>query len=341
MKAIVLRRGGAVEMIEKPTPEVPPGWVRLATAAIGICGSDLHLQSGAFPAPPDLQPGHEAAGIIDAVGDGVDLPTGGLMAIEPIDSCGACPSCYRGFYNTCAELDVLGVTTTGGMADFALAPAERLYPLDAATPFHRAALTEPMAVCVRAARLAQIQLGDTVAILGAGSIGILSVAAARAAGASEVHVTARHPHQAERALSLGATAIHKDGAALLAAVGPNGVDAVVETVGGKANTLSEAVMVARPGGRVVVLGLFDGEPAFPAIPLVTKEISLVGSNCYAFDGQEADFKVATRLVEKLGGGLDPMVTHRFAFDQVAEAYGTAADKSTGSIKVQLFPHGVG
>jgi L-iditol 2-dehydrogenase len=337
MKAAVFAGPRTLNVVDKKMPEPQPGWVRLAVEVVGICGSDLHLFSGSVGDVTGLQPGHEIAGVIDACGEGVDRAVGTRVAVEPISPCGRCFACSTGHHNRCPEHRLFGVTARGGMAEFVCVPADCLYELPPGFDRNVAALAEPMAVCVRGIRLGRVGLGDRVAVLGAGTIGLLSLLAARDAGAGEVYVTARYPHQAELARALGATGVFVDAAALRAGCGPTSMDVVVETVGGSANTLTEAVEIAATGGTIAMLGVFDGAPALPGLPFAQHELTLVGSYCYAHDARVGDFAYATRLIAKHADPIAALVTHRFKLDEVARAYATAADKASRSIKVQIEP----
>ena len=337
MKAAVFSDAGELGVVERKLPEPKPGWVRLAVTSVGICGSDLNLLYAQRGMSAGVQPGHEVAGIIDVVGDGVKLTSGASVVLEPLIGCGECRYCRTGLHNLCTSNRLCGFTRPGGMAEFLTVPADALYTIPADLPAHIAALTEPMAVCVRGVRLAKLDLGDRVAILGAGSIGLLTILAARAAGAAEILITARHPHQQALAHALGADHVFESDAALLRAVGEQHVDVVIETVGGHADTLAESVRVARNGGRILMLGVFDHEPALPAFAFFQKELSLHASNCYGRECHRSDFSIATDLVIRHRERLEPVVTHRFKLDQVTRAFATAADKATLSIKVQVQP----
>jgi threonine dehydrogenase-like Zn-dependent dehydrogenase len=115
------------------------------------------------------------------------------------------------------------------------------------------------------------------------------------------------------------------------------MDVVIETVGGKADTLSEAVSMVATSGTIAMLGVFDGAPRIPAFEFASRELNLVGSYCYAHDARVGDFAYATALLAKHRDALAPLVTHRFKLDQVTQAYAAAADKRSGSIKVQIEP----
>lgn len=337
MKAAVFNDAGEIAVVERNLPEPKPGWVRLAITAVGICGSDLNLLYGHTGMSKGVQPGHEVAGIVDSIGDGVTLATGTPVTLEPLIGCGQCRHCRTGLHNLCVQLRLCGFTRPGGMADFLTVPADALYAMPTSLPAHISALAEPMAVCVRGVRMARLDAGERVAILGAGSIGLLTILAARAAGAREILITARHPHQQALARALGADVVFDSGKALFDAVGPQHVDVVIETVGGRADTLGESVQLARSGGRIVMLGVFDHDPALPAFAFFQKELSLHASNCYGRECHHTDFGVATDLVAQHRDRLEPVVTHRFKLDQIDEAFATAADKSTHSIKVQVHP----
>lgn len=337
MRAAVFGETGQISVIERDVVEPRPGWVRLAVSAVGICGSDLNLLYAHGDQSRGVQPGHEIAGVVDAVGDGVTVARGSMVTVEPLIGCGLCNHCRRGAHNLCPTVKLCGFTRPGGMAELVNVPADTLYVMPSSLPATVAALAEPMAVCVRGVRLAGIGLGETVAVLGAGSIGLLTILVARLAGAREVLVTARYPRQRELAGALGATAIFESSDALLQAVGDQHVDVVVETVGGHADTLTEAVKVARHGGRILMLGVFEGATPLPAFDFFRKELVLRSSNCYGRERRHGDFAVASRLIEAYRSDVEPLITHRFKLDQVAEAFATAANKNTNSIKVQVEP----
>jgi L-iditol 2-dehydrogenase len=336
MKAAEFLGPGSIGVSECDVPEAGPGWVRVAVSAVGICGTDLHLLGG-FMGSEGLRPGHEVAGIVDATGDGVEIAHSLKVAVEPITACGACFQCGTGHHNRCADNRIFGVTTRGGMADYVTVPASCLHVLPAGLDDNVAALSEPMAVCVRAIRLGGVGVGDRVAVLGSGTIGLLSILVARSAGAGEVFVTARYPRQAELARALGATQVFDSAESMLSEVGDQLIDVVIETVGGRAETLTEAVAVASAGATIVMVGVFEGAPSIPGLGFLGKELTLRGSNCYAHDGRVGDFGLATELVARHRDLLPELISHRFGLDQVVEAFAAAADKSAGAIKVQVMP----
>jgi threonine dehydrogenase-like Zn-dependent dehydrogenase len=337
MKAAVWNDHGSLDVVDRPVPEPRPGWVRVKVSAVGICGTDLHFFRGSFPPPAGLLPGHEVAGVIDAVGEGVQLPVGACVAVEPQSFCGECYQCRTGNHNRCAKRILFGVTGRGGCAEFATIPAYSTYKLPDAIPPAAGALAEPLAVCVRGIRRGRIESGQRITILGAGTIGLITLIGARAAGAGEILITARYPHQQRAARTLGADGVFDNVGALTDHLGGAPVDCVIESVGGRGATLMEAVNLVRPGGMVLMLGVFDGPSQIPALDFSTKEVTMVGSNCYGRSGSHTDFELAIELLRKNLEPLTALVTHRFGLDQVNQAFTAAADKNSGSIKVHLIP----
>ena len=328
MKAAVYQADGSIAAQERDLPEPKPGWVRLAVTAGGICGSDLHIMHGGLGSPAGMQPGHEIAGLVDALGDGATLTTGTQVAVEPIVGCGGCHHCHVGRANLCGDVRLFGIALPGGLAEYVCVPESLTYALPRDMAAATAALSEPMAVCVRGARIGRIGLGDRVAVIGAGTIGLLSILTARNAGAAEVLVTARHPHQQELARALGADRVYDGAAALLSDVGDQYVDVVVETVGGSNETIAEAVQIARTAGRISMLGVFTGSPALPGMAFFSKELTLAASNCYSREAEHADFALGTELAVRHASLIAPLVTHTFGLDEVAKAFATADDKSS-------------
>ena len=337
MKAAVWNDQGSLDVVDRPVPDPKPGWVRLTVASTGICGTDLHFYRGAFPSPAGLQPGHEIGGTIDAVGTGVSLPTGVAVAVDPLVVCGECGQCRTGNPNRCAKRVLLGVNGRGGCAELVVVPAYAVYPLPDAVTAAAGALAEPLAVCVRGTRQGRVTSGDRVAILGGGTIGLMTILTARAAGASQVMITARHLHQREAARALGADGIFEDAAAMIREAGDSPFDCVVETVGGHAPTLSDAVRLARPGGIISMLGVFEGPTAIPALDFSLRELTLIGSNCYGRVGPRTDFAIAIELLRKHHDALTALVTHRFRLEEINAAFDAAGDKRSGSIKVHVLP----
>jgi threonine dehydrogenase-like Zn-dependent dehydrogenase len=169
----------------------------------------------------------------------------------------------------------------------------------------------------------------------------VAVLAARALGAGDVLVSARHSHQAERAAAFGASRVLRESEADEGGLRDLGaelpIDLVVETVGGTADTLRQAVAAVRPGGIISVLGLFLGPVALDPFPLLLKEATLVWSNCYARAPGEPDFATATQLAASQRGALTAIATHAVSLDEIGRGFALASDKQTGAVKVSVLP----
>jgi 2-desacetyl-2-hydroxyethyl bacteriochlorophyllide A dehydrogenase len=326
----------AVEEMPRPTPG--PGDVVVAVRSCGICGSDLHWWHGQMPQPRGC-PGHEIAGAVADVGAGVTmLHAGDRVALEGIASCGTCRWCLAGTYNYCRSMGIVGMTIPGGFAEYIRIPARHCFAIPAGLDFATAALSEPLAVALHGVRIGGLALGQRVLVLGAGTIGLAAVIAARAGGAGEVLVTARRPQQRAAARALGADRVFDDAdeEGLREAVQELPVDLVVESVGGGADTLTTAAAACRPGGVIVALGVFTTSVTFPAIFVLAKELRVQGSMVYNRVGSRADFELVEDILARDGRRLgDLLITHRFELDDIASAFQIAADKTSGSIKVTI------
>jgi len=321
--------------VERPTPGAGEVVVRVRNC--GICGSDLHWYHDQMMIP-SVCPGHEISGEVADVGPGVtNLQAGDAVALEGIASCGRCRYCSTGEYQRCPRVLVVGMTIPGGFAEYVKMPARHCFRVPAGVDFATAALSEPLGVAVHGVRLAGLEIGQQVAVLGAGTIGLMAVVAARAGGAGEVIVVARRPQQKAAALALGADRVVDDG-------DPNGlggvvdapIDLVVETVGGSADTLDTAVAACRPGGTICILGAFTRSPTFPALFVLAKELRLIGSFVYGRAGARADFDIVLDILRRQGRHIaETVITHRVPLAEIARGFRTAADKTTGAIKVTI------
>jgi len=324
--------------VEPPVPG--PGEALVRVRNVGVCGSDLHFFRGEFPVPPGFILGHECAGEVAALGDGVTgFAPGDRVALELFAVCLTCAQCRMGNYHLCPSRKANGLNAPGGLREYMTVPAYAMYRLPPEVDCELGALVEPLAVGVHGLRLVDVRFGDRVAVLGAGTIGLLAIAAAKAMGAVEIVATARHPHQRAMAQAVGAHAVYdatSEGIAKLAGEF-GGADVVVETVGGHADTLGQAMTVAGPSARVSVLGAFTQPVQLHPIFFFLKEVRLVGSNCYGRGGQKSDYELAIEIMRRNAGVLRPLITHRFPLERIADAYAAADDKSSGAIKVQIAP----
>lgn len=340
MRAAIFTGPQQFELREEPVPDVEPGRVLVRVRNCGICGSDLHFYRGEFPSPPNLRMGHEISGEVAAVGEGVtNVSIGQPVAIEPVEVCRVCVYCYTGREQLCPDRKFLGTMLPGAFADYIHVPSYIVHPLPDGVDFEAGALVEPLAVTVHGLRQVGLEFGERVVVLGSGTIGLMAIVAARALGAKEVLATARYPHQAEMARSLGATFVAQAGdnavGELLGALGGRGPEVVVETVGGTANTVNEAIAVVQSGGRVSILGIFSNQPQVNATLAVLKEVALIGGITYGHINGRSDFQVALEIAPRYADDMRKVITHRISLDDIAQGFATANDKSQNSIKVTV------
>ena len=335
MKAAAWTADRSLAVEDHPEPSPAAGETIVRVLACGICGSDLHFFRGEIPPRPGLVPGHEIAGVVEG-GDG--LPVGTPVAVEPLMGCGTCVSCRAGQPQLCGRSRGLGMWVPGGMQQLLAVPADYVYGLPERISRETAAMTEPLAVCVRGVHLAATPHGARVLVLGAGTIGLLTAMLLREV-ALEVAITARYDHQRAAALRLGASAVFEPGSAELKAWNQaRPPEVVIETVGGHAGTLSEAIHAVAPGGTVVTLGVFVGDQPIPAYRLVAKEVRLVGSLMYARAGARSEFGMAVDLLPRYRDEIALLQTASFPLARVNEAFETAADKKRATIKVTVLPN---
>jgi threonine dehydrogenase-like Zn-dependent dehydrogenase len=312
----------------------PPaeGWARLRVAACGICGSDLHRMRDVerFRAVGAV-PGHELVGTI------LSSPTplaDDLYAVEPWLYCGRCDFCRGAKIEHCRDGKLLGAQLPGGLADFIDVPVQNLHRVDPALSAREASIIEPFAVCVRAVRLAALELDSRVLVLGGGGIGLVAGLLARDQ-AARVAVTCRHAHQAAAARQLGLEVVGEAEAEAFAK--QYEPDVVIETVGGHADTLQQAIRASRFGGRVVVVGLFMHEPQIDARLLLQKELRIVGSKFYGMSEHGPIFKSAVDLVPRYRQEIALLQTHAYPLAEIGAAFRSAFDKTSQAIKVTVLP----
>jgi len=323
-------------------PEPGPENLLLRVAACGVCGSDLHQFHGRW-SPPDVVAGHEVGAVIQQAGPNVtEMQRGDKVAVEPILRCGRCRFCRTGRYLHCESGTFLSVGAHGGFAELMCVPAYCCTKLSGDIDPELGAFAEPLAVGLHAVRLARPNGEDTVLVLGAGTIGLMTVAAAKAMGAGRVLVTARYEHQASAALALGAEeAIMSDDDLpnRVANLCPGGPDFVVETVGTIGGATEQALQLVRKLGTVVLVGGVTDSCDINLGPIIGKELTVLGSPCYGQVGVRTDFEVAAELLSTGRVDVAPLVTGRYALDDIQEAFRAADDKSTGAIKMLVTPNG--
>lgn len=325
----------AVSEIETPGP----GEVRIRMQRGGICGSDLHYYNhGGFGTVRLKEPmilGHEVAGIVEAVGPQVDLAPGSLVAVSPSRPCYTCRYCHEGLHNHCQNMRFYGSAMPfphiqGAFRTHIIVDARQCAPADGLTA-GEAAMAEPLAVVLHAARRAGDLMGKRVLVTGCGPIGQLAVLVARAAGAAEVVATDMTPFTLDMAQQVGADRVHNVGtdpdALTYYAAGKGHFDVLFEC-SGVAAALATAVPAMRPGGEIMQLGL-GGDMTLPVQAMTAKELSMRGS--FRF---HAEFFTAVDLMRTGRLTVAPLITQTLPLADAVAAFELASDRNR-AIKTQI------
>ncbi|MFA9444991.1 zinc-binding dehydrogenase [Egicoccus sp. AB-alg6-2] len=311
-----------VRIDEVPLPRPAHGEVLVQVKACGVCASDLHVVAGITPHGPQLPQilGHEPAGVVAALGDGVrDWQVGDRVAWVMSRPCGVCEYCRLGRENLCVTTSVAGVDHDGVQAEYAVADARYLVPLPAGLPFDQAAIvTDAVATPYHALKRGGVGADMTVAVFGLGGLGMHAVLLAKLAGAAVVGIDVSEVNL-QRALAWGADEVvdASEGsvARRIRELSEGGVDRSFEFVG-LPETVDQAVKSLRPGGRATIVGL--GPQAIQTVPIalfVAQETELVGSFGYT----QQDLGELYDLVESGRLDLTRSVTDRLTLDEFPDA----------------------
>jgi L-iditol 2-dehydrogenase len=312
-----------------PHPGKPgPGNVLLCVTATGICGSDLHTFANARIGDTVLKSplvlGHEFAGIIETIGSGVEkLRAGMRVAVDPAQPCHHCDLCESGNPNLCRRLHFCGLyPDDGSLCEFMVVPARTCFPVPDSINDEAAAMLEPLGVALHAINLAKIRPGNRVAVIGAGPIGLLLVQAAKLAGAGEIFVRDPLPGRLMLAAKLGAKPLAVRGE----------VDVAIEAAWGGA-AIEQALELARPGGRVVLVGIPpEDRCAFQHSTARRKGLTIVFSR-----RMKHTYPRAIRLVESGKVDVHSLVTHRVPLKNVAEAFALNSAYKDNVVKIIVKP----
>jgi (R,R)-butanediol dehydrogenase / meso-butanediol dehydrogenase / diacetyl reductase len=293
MKAVVWNGPEEMAVEEVPEPTVEPGTVIVRPDAVGICGSEIEGYLGKMGnRTPPLVMGHEFAGTVTEVGEGVDKGlVGRTVAVNPLSSDGTCPLCRAGYTNLCPNRKLVGIHSPGGFAEYALAPAQNVYPLPEGVEARTGALAEPLANGVHAVRLGLAgHPVEHAVVVGAGTIGLMCLQAAVLDGIPGVSVVEPHEARREQAFELGASAAYGSGEEAREALeGPTeglGADLVIDAVGAEVTRRIAVEELLRPGGRVVFIGLHDDETTLGYHGVVRGQLDLQGSYAYTAEDYE-------------------------------------------------------
>jgi L-iditol 2-dehydrogenase len=340
MRQVVVS-AGRIDVVRADVPQPGPGQVLVRSVLAGVCGSDTHAAAGLHPwISLPYVPGHEVVGVVAETGGGVSSPEPGRrVTVEPYLPCWNCKQCLQGLENLCENLGFLGCgDPQGAMADYFTVDARRIHVIPDELDDRAGALIEPLSTPVHAVRLAGGVAGRTVAILGAGAIGLLLLRTVVSQGAKRVVVTAPRDERRQLALALGADAA-------VDAFAPDAVDQVRTALGESADvvfdcvasesTIRQAIGMADKGGTVVVVGVPSGEVRLPLQLVQDRQIRIQGSATYLRED-------VVGSIELLRSGVvrpDDFITSVVPMESVAEAFEQAASPAHIKVLLAITPDG--
>jgi 2-desacetyl-2-hydroxyethyl bacteriochlorophyllide A dehydrogenase len=338
VRALVIERPGEARVVDVERPRPGRGEVLVKVGATGICGSDVEILEGRRPAPYiryPIIPGHEWAGTVAEVGGSVDgIAVGDVVVAEGFRACGSCARCREGLTNLCtADYAETGFTEPGACAEYLSVPAQLVHRLPPGTDLEAAALLEP-AACVACGLLAaDLRPGLEIAVVGAGTLGLLAISILRLTSPSRLSLVGTRPARLELARRLGATEVcdvrRHDPVDELG----SGFDLVFEAAN-RPDGAQTALRLARRGGTVVLEGISGAsEPALTADLISVGHLRVHG----IFGASRAAWRWVVDLFST--GQLDtrPLVTHRFALEEHEAAFAALADRDAGALKVEFLP----
>ena len=320
------------ETLQVPRPQPGPRDALVQVKACGVCGSDIHFYEhgriGDFVVREPHVLGHEAAGEVVQVGAEVTtLAVGDRVAMEPGLPCRHCAYCLGGRYHLCRDMIFLSAPPHDGFfREFVALPEDFCYRLPDSVSYEAGATVEPLAVGLHAIARVGIHPGENVVVLGAGPIGLLATAAARAVGAGQITAVDLAPMRLDSALQMGANAVVNAAETDPGEALRETADVVLDCAAVDA-TLRQAFDIIKPGGRVAWVGMAAEEARVPFQLLQTKEATVMGVFRYAGTFGPAVSLIGTGQVDPL-----PLVTHRFDFPAVAEAVKFAAENRDIALK---------
>ncbi len=336
IKAVSLVEPLKLQIIETPVPVPQKDELLIKVAYAGICGSDVHIRHGKnsrvqYP----LVMGHEFSGEIVKIGAKVTgWQTGDRVVVNPLISCGICDACTRGHWHVCKKLGLTGIDVDGAFAEYVTIHSSQAIKVPAGVPLDIAALAEPLAVGVHAVDRGRIRLGDNVAILGGGPIGLMVALAAKLAGARRIIVIEVSDFRLSMIKQLGFTAIDaKNGdarQAVLEYTGGNGADVVFEAA---ATPVTSAQMTGmlRIRGTAVMVGVHRQLVGIDMQDVNLRELTILGTRVY----ESANFVAAVELLPSIAE-LGKLATHRLRLEEIDAAF-AATESGQDSLKVLLHP----
>ncbi|MCR2033210.1 galactitol-1-phosphate 5-dehydrogenase [Anaerofustis stercorihominis] len=341
MKALVLHDVGKLSLDEVKVPKLKKGTVLVKIKASGICSSDTErvFVNGTYHFP--TIPGHEFSGQIVALGEGVDEELlGRRTCVFPMLPCKTCKACKLEEYAQCSNYNYFGSRCDGGFAEYLVVPVWNLVPFDDSVPYEKAALCEPSAVSLHAINIANIQEGQTVGVIGTGTIGFMIGLFAKRL-TSKVVICGRNEEKLDFARKLGFEAINLRKSDLKEKMDEitegEGADVMFEAVGTNA-AINDAVRVTGAFGKVVLVGNPKADLSMDRNiywSILRKQIAVLGSWNSSYNSKINDWKTALELFEDKNLPFEELITHKFKLKDYKEAFDVLIDSDEFSLKVMF------
>jgi (R,R)-butanediol dehydrogenase / meso-butanediol dehydrogenase / diacetyl reductase len=327
MKAAVIYGAKDVRIENISEPVVTPGHVKVKVEWAGICGSDLHayhhgMGISTTPHPVSgrsvpLTLGHEFAGVIVEIGEGVtQVAIGDRVAVEPLIYAEDDYYVKQGKYNLSNKVGFLGLNADGGFAEYTIVEAKNAHKLPDCVSLEEGALVEPTAVVLQAVKSSDLKAGQSVIVYGAGPIGLLTIIAAKAAGASNIIAVDMSKERLDKALEVGASfvinSVEEDVTARVRSLCENGVDIAYEAAGVEA-TFNSALTVLKKGGQLMIIALYAKPVTFNVNPMVIGELKIGASLAYRHIYPETISMIAAGLLD-----VKKVITKKIALDNIVE-----------------------
>ena len=337
MKALVFHGDHDVRYDEVPLPPIDGQEVLVKVKAVGICGSDIHGYEGKTGrrTPPMIM-GHEFSGVVEKTGKAVtNVKAGDRVVVFPYSTCGKCPYCRREAVNQCPDKKFFGVfTVNGAMAQYISARSDLLFPLPEGTEYVHGALVEPLSVAARGVAKADIHPEDSVTIIGAGTIGIMSLILARMKRPKSTVMVDIIDSRLHLARELGAdltfNSRQDDPASFISEQLKGGTHIVIEAVGIE-KTVQQSIQWAVRGGRVVIVGLSQRMMSLDMHEIVNKEVKIEGS--FLYDRRE--YREILKQLPTLRPSLDRMISLTAPLSEGVEWFKRLAKMEDNLLKVVL------
>lgn len=332
----MLCRPRELEIQEIETPSPGPGEVLIAVEAVGICGTDVLVYSGNYPATYPIVPGHEYAGTVVDIGPGVTgINKGDRVVSEASWPCERCPNCLSGRPEHCLKRNALGRSLNGAFAEYIKVPAKVIHTISPEISPEEGQSLVTLACAVRAVRRSELRFGEEVAQVGTGHAGLLILQLLHLAGASRIVVFDLLENRLTLASQLGASEtinVSREGwqEKLQQISSDRGFDLVIDAAGSGA-TFRQALWLARSGGRMLAFSIYgqviDG---FQAQDLYHKELTIIGTKAGT-----GGYELAVRLMERQLVKVNPLITHRLPLERLAEGFELIENKRTDALRVVI------